>query len=1606
MPLPPIDSTSEYGVFNCSCITCLYTCNFAIDPVLAYSPANHTGVTNLMNAAKNKFPHLQFEAFSDPSAIYDEVARNYFSVYAAIEFNLNDEQKESGKFVTAQSDSSTIAYTFRFQANNMWYYFPTGNNETVYEGVTSSTDSWSLSGYLTIQNFIDTYLASQYDEVPADFTIHTFTKRYDDDIPSQHYPDRIKFVLKDGRFHLFKWIASIIVTIGLFYPMISFITQSVKEKQNKMFDLLQISGINPFSYWLSYYITGGFIYGWLYIALVYILLILPHIIGPIQEGAYFRLLVSYAPALTAFALAFGHFVPRQDYYALPCLLILLVLAVSGNYFAASEEISISAKLFVSFLCPPIGFSVGVFTIETFAWRYSGENEFDYTFINQRSSLPRLNDVCGILFFSSCLYLFIAWGFPFDLLGTSLLKHDKYIGADMDDEVLYPCDNEEDDSPLIDSNKPAILVCDGLTQVFPDNTKAVSKLSFSVHEGEVLSFLGANGAGKSTTMSMLCGTLTPSAGDAFMNGLSITRHRDSARRNIGICFQHDVIWDDITVEDHLWIIGRLRGCRGTALRESVKNMLLSLGFPEKAKNYAGSLSGGQKRRLCVGMSMVGGNKVVFLDEPTSGLDPVSRRRLWQLIQENRQDRAILLTTHFMDEADVLGDKIAIMKQGRLRAFGSSEYLKQKFGIGYMMRFSLKQSADSVTTEAIKDIISASIDNTEVVSVAGTEMSMRLPKTSTSKFPSLFATLEEVSVTLQIDSFGIETTTLEEVFLRIVNEDLENLIRDPEGSSKSIGSDFVTNQANIAKLNERDRKRFPLPESALKLLLTRGTSDQSVRFYSVCGQMPLIFLKRVRQLGRSTGQVFFCVIVPIIFAIIAALTLSKMPHDLITDMSSSFYLSGATYNTMYDTPVAYSSAACDDIVCTNIYEQQANGSCITNTVYTGNSFYDAYFYVNNQTSSQQSSTAIVVDNYNNFTVLYNATWGYNLPSVIRALNNDAVSNATSGKLRLSVATGYLPAFLGLGQLLKAIAFSLIFSLMIGSLGAGIAVVLGSEKVQLVKHLQLTSGMHKLSYWATNFIFDYAIFIAHGVVLGIALTSACDNYRVHGYNNGFIQVIGIMLLFAPAAVLRFHVLSFVITDVKVAQSFFFYGGLGIMLFWNVVAYFIVSSTSVKGNLNNPLMIQCIYTLSVIDPTFGASMLFLMQNNYLGVMEVTSSKSALASVGSYIIMAFVVNWIAMGFIIFAQESGLLRYIFFTMKALSARKQRDVEAGIELNTLYDVALTSNDDSPDSGRYASRLPDADVAAENTRVANLTHQGINKDESTILMHDLRKVYFAQTSAQKDKIAVRNMNLCIKKGESFGLLGANGAGKTTTLKIVSGLEDPSEGYAYVNGFNAVTSRTKAQRSMGVCPQFDTLIEHLTVRENLLYFARLKGISFFDVPYVVEEYMSALKIKIYENKAIINLSGGNRRKVSLAIALIGAPPTIYLDEPSTGLDPLASRLMWRLLSNIRAAGCSAMILTTHNMLECEATCTRVGIMKNGELVCLGDTQHLRSTHGSGYLLEVRVSSFDQITACKAFIEETFPNATMCDEHVTMLNYEIPKVNVAKLSTVFNILESNKQR
>jgi len=259
------------------------------------------------------------------------------------------------------------------------------------------------------------------------------------------------------------------------------------------------------------------------------------------------------------------------------------------------------------------------------------------------------------------------------------------------------------------------------------------------------------------------------------------------------------------------------------------------------------------------------------------------------------------------------------------------------------------------------------------------------------------------------------------------------------------------------------------------------------------------------------------------------------------------------------------------------------------------------------------------------------------------------------------------------------------------------------------------------------------------------------------------------------------------------------------------------------------------------------------------------------------------------------------------------------------------------------LPDEDddVIAEAERVKS---GGAAND--LITLDGLRKVY------PGGKVAVHELSYGIPAGECFGFLGINGAGKTSTMKMLTGDILPTEGNAALAGMDILTEQLKVRALIGYCPQFDALLELLTVREHLDLFSRIKGVPSKIRPALVQKMIQDMDLTAFENKLAGRLSGGNKRKLSVAIAMIGNPPIVFLDEPSTGMDPVARRFMWTKIAQIstRSKSC-AVVLTTHSMEECEALCSRVGIMVGGRLRCLGAVQHLKSKFGSGLMMEIKL-------------------------------------------------------
>jgi len=209
----------------------------------------------------------------------------------------------------------------------------------------------------------------------------------------------------------------------------------------------------------------------------------------------------------------------------------------------------------------------------------------------------------------------------------------------------------------------------------------------------------------------------------------------------------------------------------------------------------------------------------------------------------------------------------------------------------------------------------------------------------------------------------------------------------------------------------------------------------------------------------------------------------------------------------------------------------------------------------------------------------------------------------------------------------------------------------------------------------------------------------------------------------------------------------------------------------------------------------------------------------------------------------------------------------------------------------------------------------------------------TKKYKDKLAVNNLNLEIKKGELFALLGVNGAGKTTTIKMLTGLILPTSGKIKINEMDMKENIFKIKEILNVSPQETAVAPNLTVLENLEFMAGVYGIK--DKEKKIDDLIKLFHLEEYINKRCKKLSGGTMRKVSIAISLINDPEILFLDEPTLGLDVISRKELWKVIGELK--GKKTIILTTHYMEEAEALSSRIGIMANGNLVDIGTSKEL---------------------------------------------------------------------
>lgn len=381
-----------------------------------------------------------------------------------------------------------------------------------------------------------------------------------------------------------------------------------------------------------------------------------------------------------------------------------------------------------------------------------------------------------------------WYFIFQRKYWMRRKYQQFESHGGGEEALHG-EGTEQQSPLNfekePSNRRAGIEIRGLCKRFDSDKLAVNKVSMNMYDDQITVLLGHNGAGKSTTIAILSGMTEATSGTALINGFDIRQDTDAARNSMGFCPQHNVLFDELTVGEHIELFSLLKGATAREAKEEVRKYVRLLNLESKVHALSNTLSGGMKRKLQMGIALCGDSKVVLVDEATSGMDPAARREMWDILQREKKGRTVLLTTHFMDEADVLGDRIAILVDGLLKCCGTTFFLKKRFGTGYHL---ICAKDTGCSSEHVTELLRQHLPRIRVHDENDKEITYHLPDHHMQIFKDIFADLEQNEQRLRLRSFGIALTTMEEIFLQL-------------GKNNPDGGDQVDGRSNSTDTEAR-------------------------------------------------------------------------------------------------------------------------------------------------------------------------------------------------------------------------------------------------------------------------------------------------------------------------------------------------------------------------------------------------------------------------------------------------------------------------------------------------------------------------------------------------------------------------------------------------------------------------------------------------------------------------------------------------------------------------------------------------------------------------------------------------------------------------------------
>ncbi|NXM38200.1 ABCA9 protein, partial [Gymnorhina tibicen] len=1369
-----------------------------------------------------------------------------------------------------------------------------------------------------------------------------------------------------------------IVIVMCFLPFMYFLSRNVTREKKKLKELMKTMGLQDIAFWLSWSLLYS-----LYVLIFSCLLTALVLWEPFYTSSFPAVsLLFFLYGLACIHLVFMLCSLLRTSKLVSSMGFLIVFVFGFLSLAVLiEDVPEPLKWFLGLMCP-FAFNTGIakiFDLEKYGIGFSFSSLMEEAYF--------LFSTYILLVFDSVLYMLLAlyfdkilpgkYGIPdpplFCLKASYWMRSRRGSSRDVPRSTANPEELLGDDVEPVPSEflgKEAIRLHNikKAYKKMDKKTEALRGLSLNMYEGQITALLGHSGAGKTTLLNVLSGLSFPSEGSATIYNYSLSEmgDREEIRGMIGICPQFNTQFEVLTVKENLKTFAEIKGIKSKQVEREVQNILELLDISNIQDTQAEKLSGGQKRKLSIGIAMLGNPQVLLLDEPTAGLDPLSRHQVWSLLREQRAGRAILFSTQFMDEADILADRKAFISHGRLKCVGSSLFLKKKWGICYHLRIHVSESCD---LENVTSLVKGYIPHATFSGHSQYELRYKLPLENVNKFPDLFSGLDSCSEQ-GIINYGVSMTTLEDVFLRL------------EGEAMADQEDEHVPGEEWAEAGP------PCPDEArpgsLLLSDTGKASVQGLALWrqqvSAMARVHFFKLKSSMKNLRSILLLYGVFLLPLVLQLCMVAGWQSVSAWQLSP--ARYFLPGARRPYLETTTLLvynHTGTGIDDFIhalqSQDLTVEMAKEENITEELQHNGAIEVSRKGVLTLFSCSLKSYRFTVlchlEAINCFPVLVNVISN----ALLRTLNSTRHIQIWSHPFFSLFHSRYWDYFM---------TFYLIYMLLLFP-GFPPHFAMGyTQDYKAGARAQLrTSGLFPSAYWCGQALVDVPLcWILLFSMFGLLFAMSS---KISGSASTFFLLVMVTLGYGISLVLLIYVISF---NSRKGWSCDLWSFILI-----VVCFISLFVSRVMDHMGNPH--TSLYALSLLVPVYPLMGLYCVFVLFLQIFMEHNQIFPVVPESAILTAVFAPYIHSVVFIL------LLR--FLELKCGKAVLRQDPI----------FRISPRKESRQQHPKELEEEDEDVRAEREAVRNAMVAPSQEEKSVIIVSNLCKEYKIKQAGsflkkkKKKKIATKNLSFCVKKGEVLGLLGPNGAGKSTAIKMITGETTLTAGQVLMKRGDGGGSQLQDQAPafLGYCPQENPLWLDLTPQQHLRVYAAVKGLRKEDTAAAVDRIVNALQLQDYLNKKVRKLPAGITRKLCVALSMLGNPAVLLLDEPSTGMDPNGQRRVWKTIRDALKTKESGAILTTHYMEEAEAVCDRVAILVSGQLRCIGSIQYLKNKFGKGYLLEVKVKDPESSDVLHAEILKMFPGAARQERFPSLLVYKVPMKDALPLSQSFSKLEEAKR-